>query len=57
MDTFKCCICGKEVNEWGNDPWPVDMHPDHKCCNACDMSVVLAARLRSMAKHKEKKND
>lgn len=20
--TFKCCICGKEVTEYGNDPWP-----------------------------------
>ena len=20
---FKCCICGKEVTEYGNDPWTI----------------------------------
>lgn len=45
MDKFKCCICGKEVIGWGNDPWPVVMDEGAKCCDECDMTVVLGARL------------
>lgn len=20
---YKCCFCGREFNDWGNNPWPV----------------------------------
>lgn len=43
-----CCICGKSFKGWGNDPWPVVMDDDAKCCDDCDMSVVLSARLAKM---------
>ena len=48
-----CCICGKEFTEWGNNPWPVDMHPDHICCDECNDFVVVTARIRKMLKIKE----
>ena len=44
----KCCICGKEFTGWGNDPWPVMMDEDARCCDECDMSIVLSARLAQM---------
>lgn len=43
----KCCICDGEieaVGDWtsGNDAWPV---AEGRCCNRCDMEVVVKARL------------
>ena len=44
-----CCICGKTFFGWGNDPWPVNTDDDATCCDECDNSVVLAARLKQMS--------
>jgi hypothetical protein len=46
-----CCICSKPiapVGDWtqGNDAWPV---ADGRCCNQCDMTVVVQARLMEWA--------
>ena len=41
-----CCICGKEFKGWGNNPWPV--RNEGECCDECNDSVVLSARLREM---------
>lgn len=38
----KCCICGKEFNEFGNNAQPVK---DGTCCNACNSRFVLPARM------------
>lgn len=53
---FQCCICGMwVVGEYGNDPWPVDKHPEHKCCDECNANVVVPARLaRIIAKNYKK---
>ena len=48
MNECICCICGRKVKEWGNDPWPVMLDDDAKCCNKCDMEVVLPARMNLM---------
>lgn len=45
---FTCCICHKEVEEFGNDPWPVNIDDNAECCDACDMSVVVTARLNDL---------
>ena len=49
---MKCCLCDEEiapVGDWtmGNDAWPA---ADGRCCNPCDMSVVVPARLAEMRK-------
>lgn len=42
-----CCICGKEFNEgFGNNPWPVKK--EGECCNYCNATVVIPARLGIM---------
>lgn len=46
-DTY-CCICGKKIEGWGNNPWPVNIEPDARCCDDCNSSVVLEARINSM---------
>lgn len=40
-----CCICGKKFTGWGNNPWPVA--DDGSCCNECNMSKVIPARLEA----------
>lgn len=36
-----CCLCGKKVAEFGNNPYPL---AGRKCCNACDMKYVIPIR-------------
>ena len=53
-DKKTCCICGKEFEGWGNDPWPVVTDEDAVCCDNCDMTVVLSARVNEMQmQHKQ----
>ena len=39
----KCCICGKEFEGWGNNPWPVKS--EGLCCDDCNMEHVIPARI------------
>lgn len=38
----KCCICGKPIEGYGNNAEPVKKG---KCCDECNISVVIPARL------------
>lgn len=40
----KCCICGKEIKGWGNNPYPVKTEGEY--CRECNFSVVLPERVR-----------
>lgn len=51
---FTCCICGKEVKEYGNDPWPIK--EEGRCCNYCNWTVVLKERNRLSKLNREKDN-
>jgi hypothetical protein len=47
MTMMTCCICDGPIQpagDWttGNDAWPVAAG---RCCNHCDLSVVVPARL------------
>lgn len=42
--TTKCCICGSTLlPRYSNNPFPVRLHG--RCCNDCNYSIVLSARL------------
>ena len=41
-NSFRCCICGKEVSGYGNNPFPV--FENGRCCNKCNMNVVIPVR-------------
>lgn len=43
--TFKCCICGTKNTGFGNNPWPVAEADGARCCDFCNASVVIPARL------------
>ena len=42
---FKCCICGKIFEGWGNNPYPVSEDPDDRCCDFCNDTQVIPERL------------
>ena len=43
---LKCCICGKTIIGYGNDPWPVKI--DGECCDKCNMAHVVPARIMAI---------
>lgn len=47
MTKIKCCICGKEVEQFGNNPYPLCDKDDYdsRCCNECDQDKVIPARI------------
>ena len=42
-----CCICGRAYTEWGNNADPV---ADRECCDACNWSHVIPARIKELKK-------
>ena len=41
-----CCFCKKYVGRYGgNSPHPANITDGARCCDACNMTVVLPARL------------
>lgn len=49
----KCCFCGDKIVGWGNNPWPANKDEDAVCCDYCNRTVVVPARLEELAKQKE----
>ena len=50
---FACCICGKGSKGCGNNPETVGALKyslDAKCCDECNDTVVIPARLEAMFK-------
>jgi DNA-directed RNA polymerase subunit RPC12/RpoP len=47
-DKKKCVICGKEFSGYGNNPWPVKSRG--KCCDECNLNIVIPARLKMVKK-------
>ena len=43
---MNCSICGDRIETTGNDADPIN---DGRCCDNCDMTVVLSARLNQCA--------
>lgn len=50
-----CCICGKRFTGWGNNPWPVVEDENARCCDECNDTEVIPARLAKMFGGKENK--
>lgn len=50
-----CCICGEKFKGWGNNPWPVVEDPEARCCDYCNDTKVIPARIEQMFATKESK--
>lgn len=54
-EKYVCCICGKEVEGFGNNPYPVNKEEDARCCDVCNATVVIPARIE--ASNEDKKEE
>lgn len=58
---MKCCICGCEISNWGNNPYPLCLEEDNnaRCCDECNDAYVINARIMAtrLVKRKIKEND
>ena len=46
MEKFKCCLCGKEVEGYGNDPSPIETQNENdECCDECNLAIVVPTRM------------
>lgn len=50
---FVCCICGNVFTGFGNNPWPIAEREDARCCDTCNSTVVIPARLDLIAAAKD----
>ena len=46
----KCVICGKEIIGYGNNAEPVSKG---RCCDVCNITVVIPERLRLIKQRSE----
>jgi hypothetical protein len=44
----QCCFCKKPIQGYGNDPYPVNRDWHARCCDECNATKVIAARLDEM---------
>lgn len=53
----KCCICGKEFEGYGNNPWP--LKEEGRCCDECNRFVIEARiyEIYIQRKNEEKKEE
>ena len=52
---MKCCICGKEIEGFGNNPWPVNNNDRERCCDDCNWTVVIPARMLNLRRREAMK--
>ena len=51
-----CCLCGKEITHigydegeyLGNNPHPLSENEDDRCCDECNETKVIPARLNQI---------
>ena len=64
---MKCCICGCEIENYGNNPdgavWKNEQGEiiehefdvNDRCCDLCDQMYVIPGRIYKLYKNKENK--
>ena len=45
MNKKKCCFCKKDYGEYGHNPAPLSLNPKARCCDLCNWTLVMVARL------------
>lgn len=45
---YVCCFCGQTFNDYGNNPSPIAINPEERCCNECNSEIVIPARMFCM---------
>ena len=52
-----CCFCGTIFAGYGNNPYPADKSEDARCCDYCNDTIVIPARIRAMIEDEDERND
>jgi len=55
--TGKCCLCKKNYNHYGNNPYPLKKDTDKKpnrCCDNCNYTKVLPERFKRIKEEQNK---
>ena len=42
---MRCNLCGCEITDWGNNPDPLSLSNEDRCCDRCNGNYVIPARL------------
>lgn len=52
---LKCCLCGADILDGiGNNPAPLmETTEENRCCNDCNSTKVIPARLQNMSEGKD----
>jgi len=50
MREYKCIFCNLEFQGHGNNPNPVEKRG--RCCNNCNATIVIPARIKDMEEKK-----
>lgn len=45
---FYCVLCGGTFFGYGNNPYPLAKGEDDECCDTCNLTKVIPARLASV---------
>ena len=45
---FKCSICGEIFEGFGNNPYPVTKGENDRCCDVCNNTKVIPARIHAL---------
>lgn len=49
QEMIECCLCKKLIKmSQSNNPYPVDTNSEHRCCNECNDTKVIPARLEQI---------
>ncbi len=59
---MKCCICGKEIKQYGNNPEGaldekanlIKWKAEDRCCDECNVNYVIKGRIALMYKMNNK---
>jgi hypothetical protein len=52
---FVCSICSDTFLGFGNNPWPVTKIAEDRCCDNCNGTKVIPARLALIYRNREEK--
>ena len=50
--SFVCCLCGENAGEFGNNPAPLAESTELRCCDGCNITKVIPARIKLLIKPK-----
>lgn len=47
--TLICCLCGEEIlDPYGHNPYPLATNPEDRCCETCNDTKVIPARIANI---------